>query len=336
MSQPETQALPSVDVIILSWNRTETTLETIDSALAQQGVDVTVYVFDQGSTEDQLAALRELSAAGKIVLIENGENIGPGSGRNVMMARGEGDFIVGIDNDAEFADDMVLKTVLARFDNDETLGLIGFRISNFYTGDDDMHSMATYPKALQAQLDDEFYTARYVACGHAIRREAYAQTEGYDDELFFMCEERDLSFQIINAGYRVIYFPQAVVRHKVSPEARYWWGANRYFYLARNAIYLDYKYYRVPSRTALLMLGYVVRGVYNRVPLQSLRGVLAAVGLIRKLPQGSAGQLKDAARAYVYEHDGRFRGNLLRRARRDLFQMLTPATADDKHEEQPA
>lgn len=329
MSENQQQQLPTVDVIVLSWNRTETTLETIESALAQRGVAVTVYVFDQGSTDEQLQALRDLNEAGDIILIENGTNIGPGSGRNIMMARGESDFIVGIDNDAEFADEFVLQQVMQRFAKDDKLGLIGFRISNFFTGGDDMHSLATYPKDLQQRLDDEFYTSRYVACGHAIRRTAYEKTEGYDDELFFMCEERDLSFQIINAGFSVIYFPDAVVRHKVSPEARYWWGANRYYYLARNAIYLDYKYYRTPQRTLILFIGYIVRGIYNRVPLQSLRGVFAALGLIRKINPETRGPLTQDARSYVYEHDARFRGNLLRRARRDLFQLLVPATSDE-------
>lgn len=326
------QALPTVDVIILSWNRTETTLESINSALSQRGVSVQVYVFDQGSDNAQLVALRALHQNGQIELIEHGTNIGPGSGRNIMMALGSGDFIVGIDNDAEFADEYVLQRVVERFNREAMLGLIGFHIRNFYTGADDMHNMGTYPRPLQGYLNhEEFLTARYVACGHAIRRSAYAQTVGYDDALFFMCEERDLAYQIINAGYDVIYSPEAVVRHKVDPEARYWWGADRYYYLARNAIYLDYKYFQAPQRTLILLLGYVVRGLYNRVPLQSIRGVLDALRMIARLTPQTRVTLTQRAREYIWTHDTRWRGNLLARARRDLFQSLAhPTTSDEK------
>lgn len=326
----EAQTLPTVDVIILSWNRTETTLETIENTLAQQGVDIQIYVFDQGSDEEQLTALREIAVEGKIKLIENGENIGPGGGRNELMKIGTGEYIVGIDNDAEFEHENTIRLVIDRFESDETLGLMGFRILNFYTGEDDMHSMATYPDELLAQLDNEFNTSRYVACGHAIRRSVYAQTKGYDDELFFTCEERDLAYQIINLGYNVIYYPQARVRHKVSPEARFWWKGNRYYYLSRNAIYLDYKYYQQAQRTTILFFGYIVRSVRNGVLGQGLRGVFDSLKMIRNLNDDTIVKLTDEARQYIWENDGQFRGNVLKRARRDLLRALVPATENDK------
>lgn len=328
MTSAETP-LPTIDIIILAWNRTQTTLEAIDSVLAQKGVQTEIYVFDQGSDEASLVALRERAERGEIHLIEHGQNIGPGAGRNIAMSHGTGEFIVGIDNDAEFADETTLAKAIERFENDTELGLIGFRIVNYTTGENDMHSLATYPRDLQAQLDQEFYTSRYVACGHAIRRSAYEQTKGYDDALFFMCEERDLAYQIINAGYTIIYTPDVIVRHKISPEARYWWQSDRYYYLARNAIYLDYKYYQQAQRTFVLFAGYIVRGLYNRVFMQGIRGVMSAMQMIWQLDDDTRVTLSSRAKDYIWEHDGRFRGNILQRARRDLFQMLVPATENE-------
>ncbi|WP_223097870.1 glycosyltransferase family 2 protein [Vibrio sp. SCSIO 43132] len=40
---------PSVDITILSWDRIDDTLDAIDSALSQQGIDLKVIVVDQGS-----------------------------------------------------------------------------------------------------------------------------------------------------------------------------------------------------------------------------------------------------------------------------------------------
>ena len=50
--------LASVDIIILSWNRSDDTLRAIDSACAQKGVDVRVLVVDQGSEPESVRRLK--------------------------------------------------------------------------------------------------------------------------------------------------------------------------------------------------------------------------------------------------------------------------------------
>jgi len=54
MDKNLTQTLPSVDIILLSWNRVELTLETVESLLHQQGVALNIWIVDQGSTPENL------------------------------------------------------------------------------------------------------------------------------------------------------------------------------------------------------------------------------------------------------------------------------------------
>jgi GT2 family glycosyltransferase len=324
--QPQTQdnSLPTVDVIILSWNRLEPTLEAIESARRQEGVRVNVIVVDQGSKEEQVAALRPLAARGDITLKEAGVNKGPGEGRNIAMALGTSEFIVGIDNDAELESPDTLAHVVRRMEADPTIGLLAFRIKNFYTRQDDLLSLSVYPEALLSRLDKEFLTTRYTACGHALRRSVLNRTRGYDASLFFCCEEHDLAYQIINAGYKVIYDPKAVVLHKVSPEARFWWQRDRYYYLVRNSIYLDYKYFQSPSNLVKYFIGYPIKGVYNRVPGQGIRGAFDSIPMVRRLDAQSCIPLTPEAKQYIWDNDLKYRGSLMTRVRRDLLKLLAP------------
>ena len=52
------KSFPEVDVILLSWNRTEMTIETIESLLEQQQVDLKIWIVDQGSEPDRKSTRR--------------------------------------------------------------------------------------------------------------------------------------------------------------------------------------------------------------------------------------------------------------------------------------
>jgi GT2 family glycosyltransferase len=318
MTDQNTSTLPDVDIFVLSWNRPGTTLEAIDSALAQQGVNAHIYVFDQGSEEQHLHALRERAAAGEFTLIENGTNIGPAAGRNRATEAGSSPYVFGLDNDAEYADEQMVLRAVKRFEQEPELGLMAFRIVNYWSNEDDP-TISTYPKELQQRLREEFYTSRFVAAGYAIRRAAYEKTGGYDESIFMHCEERDLAFQVINAGYKVLYNPEVVIRHKEAKDGRFVASGNRFYLLARNATYLDYKYFRNRSRAFFLFWGYIARGIANRVPLQGIRGAFDSLKLMRRLKPNEE-RLSEDALAYVWEHDGRYRGGIMQRAQRDILR----------------
>jgi GT2 family glycosyltransferase len=316
--------MTDLDIVILSWNRAELTIETINSVLLQNGVTFTIWVVDQGSREDNLTILRQATKHPNVHLIEKGKNLGVPGGRNVGMRLGNARYIVCIDNDAIFQSNESLKRIVERFEKTPQIGIIGFRIKNFYTSEDDDLWWA-YPKAQKVMREEEFLTTRYSGCGHAIRRSVFEKVGGYDENLFFYWEEVDFSNQAINFGYQIIYYPMVVVLHKVSPETRIRWDDNRYYYLVRNAIYLRYKYYRNIPDTFVLAVGYLIKGAFNLILNQALRGVLDSVKMCSNNLDATDKNryiLNSHARLYIQEHENRFRGNLLSRMRSEVFVKL--------------
>lgn len=314
-----------VDVIILSWNRSEDTVAAIKSALAQEGVTKRVLVVDQGSNTENLETLRTLCAAyPEVTLKELGCNVGVARGRNVASRMGGAPLIVALDNDAVFPDRTTLARVVQRFRGDNALGAVAFRIINYYTGIDD-EMCWDYPNALKSQADQEFLATRFIGAGHAIRREAFIAAGEYDESLFFGGEERDLSYRILNLGYRIKYVPELMVLHRADPEARVRWNDGRYYYLVRNGLYTDFKFGTPLWRLSRAAAAIVVKGFYNGVGRQAVRAVFDAGTMAWQFSQSrsrtSIYRLRKDAQEYIDTCEQRGKESVWNRVRRQFEKL---------------
>ncbi len=310
-----------VDVVILSWNRVEDTIGAVESVLSQVGVNVFVWVVDQGSEKDNLDALRHAVLGYENVKVcELGENHGVPGGRNRGIAMGNSDIVVCIDNDAVFKDENSLFLVMEQFHSNDRLGVLGFRIENYYTR---MVSRSdwVYPRSLFSRSSEAFLATRFCGAGHAIRRSVFENVGGYDESLFFYWEELDLSYKIIDHGFYVAYCPDITILHKFNAEARVKWDDRRYYFLVRNAIYVDWKHFRSLRRLVLVVLGYSVKGVYNRLFGQALMGIKDGLRLCalydRSLPKLNALAIK-----YIEHNDLVYRGSFIDRVRREVLEKI--------------
>jgi len=267
--------LPQVDVIILSWNRLEDTLDAIASAVSQSGVDHHIYVVDQGS---QPAAVAQLEAAiavqPRVTLQKLGKNVGVPAGRNVASRMGRAPYVVALDSDAVFADASVLARAVSYMDDNPQLCALGFAILNYYTGEPDWASW-DYPKHYDPAR--AFNSTRFVGAGHIIRRSTFEAVGGYDDNLVFCGEELDVCYRMINTGLRIKYLPELAVRHKVTREHRVFWERGRYYQTVRNALYSLYKFGTPWPRLFVAAGAFWLRGINNGVGREAARAVLACV-----------------------------------------------------------
>lgn len=207
------------DVVILALNRATETEAAIASVLAQDGVSRHLFVVDQGSRPEALDRLmRAVAGREDATLVSFGANRGVPAGRNAGSALGRGRVIVGLDNDAVFADRMTLARAVAALDAAPDVGAIGFRILDYATGVDDRSSWG-YPLALLPRAAEAFDTVTFVGAGHAIRRTAWQEAGGYDESLFFCWEEYDFCLRAIECGWRVRYRGDIVVHHKLVPSS---------------------------------------------------------------------------------------------------------------------
>jgi len=264
------------DVVILALDRAEETVAAIRSALAQTGVTRHVFVVDQGSRPETLQMMA-VAVGGRTdaTLVSLGRNYGVAGGRNRGTALGHGRVIVGLDNDAEFAEADTLARLVAAIDSSPDTGAIGCRILNHATEDDDLSSWG-YSRRLLPLAGACFDAETFVGAGHAIRRSAWNEVGGYDEVLFFCWEELDFCRCAAALGWRVHYRGDIVVRHKVSAEQRVAWSGARWFYFVRNRLYVGRKH--GGSWLGLLpRCGYyLLRSLCDGAFVQALRGVLAA------------------------------------------------------------
>jgi GT2 family glycosyltransferase len=311
------------DVVILSLDRPDETAAAIRSAQTQVGISHHIFVVDQGSrpeTLEHLAGVVALRTDATLVALER--NLGVAGGRNHGTALGHGRIVVGLDNDAEFADARTLARVVAAMDADRTLAAIGCRIVLHATGADDLSSWG-YPVALLERAGAAFDTVTFVGAGHAIRRAAWDACGGYDEALFFCWEEFDFCLRAIAAGWRIRYRGDIEIRHKVSAERRFAWLGTRWFYFVRNRIYIARKWGQSWPALAPRIAGYLLKGARNGALRQTLLAFRGAISLSTGVEQR---HLPAGARAYLYAADTAPRGSLLHRLLHEVLAALPNPT----------
>jgi len=292
-------SLPAVDVIILSLDRIDETIAAVTSALEQKGVRQYIWIVDQASDASQHSRLQAFVIGKPVTLKSLRQNVGVPAGRNIASRMGSAPYIVAIDNDAVFDGPHTLERAIAHLESDPVLGAVGFRVLDYHSREDDA-SCWVYHQEMTSHSTKEFLAAQFVGTGHAVRRAAFEASGGYDDDLFFAYEELDLSYRIMNTGYKIKYAPDAVVLHKRSPEHRIPWRKGRYYYTVRNRLYIHWKYGARFRRFARSAAGFLIKGAYNGLFCQTLSGLIDAIRLCRKFDRSASDRS-----LYVLRHDVR-------------------------------
>lgn len=306
------------DIIILALERIEETLAAIASARRQTGVSTHIFVLDQGSCPDTLALLGQaVDGRDDVTLLAATRNLGVAGGRNLISDLGHGRVIVALDNDAEFAHCDTVARMVAALDGEPRLGAIGCRIVRYGDGQDDLSSWG-YPLDLLACAGENFDAVTYVGAGHAILREAWRQAGGYDAKLFFCWEEFDFCLRAIALGWRVRYRGDIVIRHKVAAQQRVAWTGSRWFYFVRNRIYIERKLDRGWCGLVPRIVGYLLKGWRNGMPVQTLRAINAA----RAMAPQPARTMPRAGLSYLSRNDRRHRGSVWRRLTREVLSRI--------------
>jgi GT2 family glycosyltransferase len=276
--------MSDADVIILSWDRIDDTIDAIRSALDQESVNISIIVVDQGSKPEGLARLSDYcSQIPTVRLIVNAENIGVPGGRNQGAAAGDAETIIFLDNDAVFASPLCVRRAVERLRSQPQIGALSFAVECFDRSNGvatpDLSSWVYGARRASEWWRECFQERRFVGCGAALRRSTFQEVGGFDAELFFLHEEEDLSERLINRGFAVVYAGDIAVRHKVSQEHRRAWGAARIFYHARNRLYLDVKQGKTVAETLANVVVILVAAVRGGSLSSALRGV--GSGLLR-------------------------------------------------------
>jgi GT2 family glycosyltransferase len=319
------------DIIILCLGRLEETKAAIASAMAQRGGQFHVSVLDQGSDPEMLHALgASFGKAPNFALYGVAENLGVAAGRNALAALGHGRVIVGLDNDARFADASVVAGAVRRFEKTPALGAIGLCILAADGQGPDLAAWG-YPKALLPRYRAWFETTTFVGAGHVIRRAAWESVGGYDESFFFTWEEYDFCLAAIARGWRIFYEGRLAVIHTPGVEARHHWQASRMTHFVRNRLIIGRKWRQGWLALAPRILGYGLIAARDGCFGAAWAGIRQAWAMPVPVPRRMPGPMRD----YIKTHETRHRGSLLTRLRLELFSRL-PAWGLSPRDDAPA
>ncbi len=206
-----------VTILIITWNRKKDVLETVHSVYDQAYQNFEIVVVDNGSNDGTADALRQAYPGVKIVRLDR--NTGVSVGRNVGIAIAQGEVIFCLDSDASLGRD-TLHALMRRLHDEPAIGVINSKIVNAYTNALDGGPGWVYSTRQMTQQDQEFLSFSFSEGGAAIRKEVFDRVGLFWEFLFFGGEGQEFSLRVLDAGYRILYYPEAIVYHRSSPDAR--------------------------------------------------------------------------------------------------------------------
>jgi GT2 family glycosyltransferase len=249
--------LKKVAVAILSWNGRHH-LETCLAALVAQrdpGVDWEILVLDNGSTDGTADWLRKASPP-RVRLIASDVNLGFCAGNNRLVREAEdADALALLNNDTRPEPGWLAALVDALRSAPDDVAAVSGKIVD-WDGErlDFGRGVMTFDgHAFQLDFRRPLSQARVpkageellFACGGnlLIRRRSFLAAGGFDESYFAYLEDVDLGWRLWSGGERVLFAPEAVVRHRSSATSDLLGLYNRGFLFERNAFLTAYKNY---------------------------------------------------------------------------------------------
>lgn len=220
-----------LSIIIVNWNTRALLAECLKSLVdTLTGISYEIWVVDNASSDDSLAMLaRDFPA---VQVIANRENVGFARANNQAMAQSQGKFMLLFNSDA-VAIPGSIAALLQLAQNQAHVGMVGAHLLN--TDGSFQASYTSFPTLWQeflilSGLGRMLYGRYYPSHGPAenegaqgvdyvegacmlVRREAFEQVGGLDENFFMYAEEVDWCCSMKKAGWQVWYQPAARIIH---------------------------------------------------------------------------------------------------------------------------
>jgi len=144
------------------------------------------------------------------------------------------DVVLLLDDDACLLDGSAVARAVRLIRRDPTVAAVAFAQANA--------DGAPWPETMQpARAPYPCVVPAYIGFAHLVRRDVFLRLRGYRRTFFYHGEEKEYCLRLLDAGYRVVYLPDARVAHLPDPSGR---SARDYIrYVIRNdcltALYND-------------------------------------------------------------------------------------------------
>ncbi|MDH3204494.1 MAG: glycosyltransferase family 2 protein [Nitrosopumilus sp.] len=230
--------MPLVSIIIVNWNAKKFLEDCINSLQLQTFTDFEIILVDNASIDDSVSFVK--TNFPQVKIIENQANLGFAEGNNVGIANSTGKIIALFNPDA-IADKNWLKILISAINDESKIAAVTGKM--YYLGNDYGKNtvFCTWSKldpisAVPTNFHNGELTSRvdYLSgAAMVIRRDVLNKIGFMDKDYFLYFEETDLCARMIRAGYDLMYIPDAMVWHAVSPLST---SENKIYFMERNRI----------------------------------------------------------------------------------------------------
>jgi len=224
--------LPTVAVIILTWNGKDLVADCVKSVLQCTYPNIKIIVVDNASGDGTVDALRA-DFGDSIDVISNPRNLMYAGGNNVGIRRAlatDAEWLLLLNNDVE-VDPGLLEALVSVGLSDRRIGIVGPKI--YFWNPPDMIWFAGGELSLWGRgsrhigirrIDhgqfDRIRNVDYVTgCALMIRRSVIDKIGLLDKSFRMYNEDADWCLRAREAGYRVVYAPEGKLWHKISSSA---------------------------------------------------------------------------------------------------------------------
>lgn len=242
---------PNVSIFIPTYNDQTDLYDCIESIrrLDYPRKEIEVVIWDNGSEDETLkmvqARFEEIKGEAwlNLSLIEWSRNEGCYIPYNLALSyvAPSTQYILGLDADVELAPDVVCKLVNAA--EDKRVAVVGARSVYFVDPETTSHGAGFVSRwtALYSEKDarERIECDYVIGCCWLLRKDVFATLGGFDPDYYINHWEVDYCLRAKENGYKIIYEPRAVAKHKIALHGTL--SEERTYYLYRNKLLLNRK-----------------------------------------------------------------------------------------------
>ncbi|MBO7114949.1 MAG: glycosyltransferase family 2 protein [Bacteroidaceae bacterium] len=268
--------MPAVSVIIVSY-KVRYYIEQCLNSVLRSVPDAEIFVVDNDSADGSVEFLRKRFP--QVEVIDNGCNAGFGKANNIALAKATGRYVLFLNPDTVVAE-RTSPGCIEYMDAHPDTGAVGVRMQ-YGDGHFALESRRSLPTPSVAfwhmtGIGRLFSHSRVFAKYHLsyldrdrecgidvvsgaymfIRKEALDKTGGFDEAFFMYGEDIDLSYRILQQGYKNCYLPLPIVHYKGESTNKTSYRYAKVFYDAMN-IFFD-KHFKRYSRLFAVLVKMVV------------------------------------------------------------------------------
>jgi GT2 family glycosyltransferase len=222
---------PTIYVVLVNWNGRDVTLDCLASLHAVTYRQMKILVVDNASTDGSAQAFAEGYPDVEVLLQKENLRFAGGNNVGIRHALKQGaDAIMLLNNDT-LVDPGFIEPMVDRLLSDPSCGIVAPKILYadapqsiwFAGGEISMWTGTMRHTGIRERDHGQFDMARtidYASGCCLLTSRTVIEKAGMLDELYFMySEDADWSMRVRNAGYRIVFEPQAKVWHRLSVSA---------------------------------------------------------------------------------------------------------------------